>query len=141
MANQYRALKIRQQKEFNKFSVVYAFNEAQFIEGLRKLGLDISEKDQVCALQDTGGFIRKSDKAALAELFDRHHREIAEAIAADKTGNGFIYDMFRYELAAHEYGFTEDPSEALEALGLTFEDVENDPRMLRALQRAMNSLS
>ena len=70
-------------------------------------------------------------------MFERHHREIVEAIEADKRGDGFIYDMFTYELANHEYCYTEDPSEALQALHLTPEDIENNPKLRRALKRAM----
>ena len=137
MSNQYRMLKARQQEEFNAFPKFFAFSHEQFAEGMRKLGLDPKETDKISALGDTGGFFRKTDVPALKAMFERHHSEIKEAIEADKRGDGFIYDMFAYELANHEYCYTEDPSEALQALRLTPEDIENNPKMRRALKRAM----
>ena len=137
MSNQYRMLKARQQEEFNEFPMFFAFSHEQFSEGMRKLGLDPNDADKISAFGDTGGFFRKTDVPALKAMFERHHSEIKEAIKADKRGDGFIYDMFVYELANHEYCYTEDPSEALQALRLTPEDIENNPKMRRALKRAM----
>lgn len=69
-------------------------------------------------------------------MFESHHQEIADAIAADLTGDGFIYDMFDYELANHEYAYTQDLSDTLDALNLTVEKVNADSRFLHALQKA-----
>lgn len=59
-----------------------------------------------------------------------------DAIAADKTGNGFIYDMFLYELANHEYCITYDYEETFDALGLTEKQVNADKRLIHGLQKA-----
>lgn len=83
-----------------------------------------------------GGYIQKKDRSLMHETFDRHRRERKEAIAADQTGEGFIFDMFLYELNNHEYGYTGDTSEALEALGLTAQEVVDDPRMNRGICKA-----
>ena len=40
------------------------------------------------------------------EMFRQHKRQRKIAAAADKTGNGYLLEMFRYELANHEYGYT-----------------------------------
>lgn len=130
-------MKARQQKEVNAFPMFFAFSNEQFAQGMQRLGLDPKEKDKIIAFGDTGGFLRKSDEPALLEMLERHRREMKEAIKADKNERGFIYDMFSYELANHEYSWTEDPSEAIQALGLTLEDIENSPIMRRALSRAM----
>lgn len=82
------------------------------------------------------GFYRRRDAPVFHEMLDRHERERQEAIAADKTGNGYIYDMFSHELANHEYGYAHDAEDALEALGLTMEEIEKSPIMLRAFGRA-----
>ena len=36
----YRELKERQQQEINAFPFIWAFNESQFADGMRRLGLD-----------------------------------------------------------------------------------------------------
>lgn len=59
-----------------------------------------------------------------------------EAIAGDKTGEGFIYQMFLYELNNHEYGYTGDTEEALDALGYTAEEVVADDRLNRGITLA-----
>ena len=90
----YKALKERQQQEINAFPFIWAFNESQLADGMRRLGLDPEkDKDKLCSIGG-GGIIRKTDADAMRAMFDRHRRELQEAIAADKTGDGFIYDMF-----------------------------------------------
>lgn len=134
--NSYQELKARHQAEVNAFPFFFAFSNKQFDEGMRKLGLDTSDTDKVYRLSGAGGFYRKSDSAALHEMFDRHEQERQEAIAADKTGDGYIYEMFDVELANHEYGYTGDPGDALAALGLTLEEVAQDPRLLYGFEKA-----
>ncbi|MBQ9167937.1 MAG: hypothetical protein IJX67_05970 [Oscillospiraceae bacterium] len=136
MANQYITLKEKQQQEINDFPMFFAFSQKQFEEGMEKLGLAPEDTDKIYKLGHTGGFYRKTDAQALHELFDRHAKEKAEAIAADTTGEGYIYDMFNYELANHEYGYTRDLEPTLDALGLTVEEINADERLLRGLQKA-----
>lgn len=66
----------------------------------------------------------------------RHRKEFEDAVAADKTGDGFIYDMFDYELANHEYGYTRNPSDALAALGVSRKAIEKDPQLARGFKKA-----
>lgn len=138
MSNQYRILKSRHQKEINEFPMFFAFYPAQVLSGMQRLGLESSDYSKVIAL-GFGSFCRKSDAPAFYEMIERHKREVAEAIEADEDGCGFIYDMFSYELADHDYSWTENPSEAIRALGLTREDIENSPKMQWALSQAMEN--
>lgn len=69
-------------------------------------------------------------------MLNRFVKEREEAIAADKTEEGFIYHMFLYELANHEYCITFDLEETLDALDLTMEQINADKRLLRGLQKA-----
>ena len=62
-------------------------------------------------------------------MFARHHRELQEAIGADPTGRGFIYEMFRTELSNHEYAYTQDVSETLDCLGITQQMLEAVPQL------------
>lgn len=116
--NQYQEMRNRQQAEVNAFPMFFAFNKQQFAEGMRKLGLSPSDTRQVCSIFG-GGYCRKSDVAKLNEMFTLHRKELEDAIAGDKTGQGFICDMFLQELENHEYSYTGDVQETLDALGIT----------------------
>lgn len=135
MKNSYLELKERHQQEVNDFPMAFAFSDKQFEEGMKKLGLDPSDTDKVYSLGG-GGFYRKVDAESLHEMFERHEKQMQQAINDDETGNGFIYDMFDYELGNHEYGYTRDVSETLSALGLTLEDVNSDERLISGLRKA-----
>ena len=73
-------------------------------------------------------------------MFDRHRRELLDAIEADSTGEGFIYDMFYTELANHEYSYTMDLGEGIAACGLTVEQINADPALIRGLKKAADEL-
>jgi hypothetical protein len=138
--NSYKQLKNRQEKELNSFPMAFAFSKEQLAEGMKKLGLQPDETDKICGIGG-GGFIRREDVARLKEMFDRHDQERREAIAEDKTGEGFIYDMFDYELGNHEYGYTGCVSDALSALGLSYEEVEANPLLNKAMRKACHDQS
>ena len=78
----------------------------------------------------------KSDVAKLNEMFTRHRKELEDAIAGDKTGQGFICDMFLQELENHEYSYTGDVQETLDALGITAQYMESVPQLLDGLALA-----
>ena len=133
----YSELKERQQQEINAFPFIWAFNESQLADGMRRLGLDPEkDKDKLCSI-GAGGVIRKADADAMRAMFDRHRRELQEAIAADKTGDGFIYDMFYTELANHEYIITGDLEPTLNALDLSLEEINSSKALLHGLKKAM----
>src|SRR5690606_13905636 len=63
MANAYKDLKDKLQKEFNEFPTFFAFNDVQFLEGLDKFGLGYDDLHEIASLGG-GGYYRKSDTAA-----------------------------------------------------------------------------
>ncbi|MCI9407038.1 MAG: hypothetical protein HFK06_01625 [Clostridia bacterium] len=136
--NTYRQLKNRQQKELNAFPLSAAFSNKQFEEMMQGWGFTVDETDKIISI-GAGCFIRKSDKEAFFNMFERHNKEMQDAIAADATGDGFIYDMFYDELANHEYCITYDLDETLDALNLTAEQVNADKRLLHGLNKAEKS--
>ena len=138
--NPYRALKQRQQQEVHEFPFFFAFNDEQFAKGMERFGLTPEDTDKIYKFGDTGGFYLRADAARLREMSDRHERERMEAIAADKTGKGYIYQMFRCELANHEFTWTDDLADTLEALCITVEEINNNPRLRRGLDKAMTDL-
>ena len=136
MANAYLKLKQKRDEEFNNFPMVFAFNDKQFEEGMKKLGLEPSDTDKVYK-GFSGGFYRKTDAEALTEMLLRFDREMKEAIENDKTGEGYIFDMFSYELANHEYTYTMEITSTLEAVGLTLEEVKASENLSKGLEKAI----
>ena len=103
-------------------------------------GLD-PEKDRDKILRiPGGGYVQKKDADLLHQTTERHSAEMAAAIAEDKTGEGFICDMFLYELDNHEYGYTRDTEDTLDALGYTAEQVLGDPRLKRGIEKAVTEI-
>lgn len=133
--NTYQELKDRHQKEMDAFPLGAAFSNSQFEEMMQKWGLTVKDTDKICSIGG-GCFIRKSDKEAFFNMLKRFKNETNAAIAADETGDGFIYDMFYYELANHEYCITYEYDETFDALGLTEEQVAADKRLLHGLKKA-----
>jgi hypothetical protein len=135
--NAYKKMRDRHQREVNEFPMFFAFNDRQFAEGMAKLGLNPNDIEAIYKLGDTGGYYRRSDAPQFHEMFERHIAEMQEAINADKFGNGFIFDMFCYELANHEYNYTGDISDTLNALDLTEEDINGNESLRRGLNSAV----
>ena len=137
MGNQYRDLRNKQAAEVNAFPMFFAFSDKQFAEGMEKLGLGPEDTDKIYRLGNTGGYYRKSDASELRDMFARHEREFRESIEADTTGDGFIFEMFNYELANHEYNYTRDPGPTLDALGLSLDEIKASPALLHGWKKAV----
>lgn len=138
--NKYLELKQKHEKEFNAFPMKFAFSDEQFERGMAELGLAPEQTDKIYKFGNTGGFYRRSDAEALHEMLARHEREREKAIAADTTGDGYIYDMFLYELRNHEYGYTGDAEDTLDALGLDYEEIAADERLARGFKKAKTTI-
>lgn len=132
--NLYAAFKYEEQKRFDAFPFGFAFSKEQYEKMKEELGV---KDDRELISIGAGGYIRKSDESALDELVNDRHKRLAEAIAADETGEGFIKDAFLYELANHEYCYTYDLDDTLEALDLTIEQIQSDKRLKHGLRLAI----
>lgn len=135
--NRYRAMKVQHQKEFGQLPIFFAFSEKHFAEGMAQFGLSPEDTDKVYSLRGTGGFYLRTDAPKIKAMFNRHEKEMSDAISADTTGQGFILEMFSYELGNHEYSYTGDVEPTLEALGLSLDEVEANPAMLNGLKKAI----
>ena len=130
--NKYTELKSKQQKEVDVFPFGFAFNKDQYDIMMDKWGLKPTHRSQIIYIGG-GSFVRKSDYKAMHEMFARHIAEHKAAMLDDE----YLYQMFNYELANHEYSYTRDLTDTLEALGLTMEEINEDPRMADVLKRAI----
>ena len=131
----YLQMKARHQKEVEAFPMAFAFNNEQFKDGMEKLGLDAKDTKSILSLGG-GGFIRRSDSEALTAMFDRINAEKVEA----RKNDDYLFQMFAYELANHEYNYTWDLTDTLQSLGLTFEEVKANQQLHDALVKAVDEV-
>ncbi len=140
MKTKYIEMQKRQQDEMNAFLDKYAFfafSNDQVKEGLRKLHIPEDQaKTKLCAIGG-GGYVLKEKLPDLKDLAEKHSKERDTA----KRDPAALYEMFCYELANHEYAYTGEVEETLQALGLDSEDLEKDPIAKEALQRACKDLT
>lgn len=132
----YIELRNRQQSEFNALPIGYAFSEQQFDEMMSGWGLSGDDKDSIVSLTG-GGFIQKKDLQLYHDTMNRMGHELESAISEDTTGNGFVYQMFLTELRNHEFSYTGDPEDALDALGYTIGEVYADKKLLHGYEKAV----
>ena len=128
----YLEMKKRHSEEFNKFPMFAAFSDKQFSEGMKKLGLDSSERDKIYNL-GSGLFIRKTDSKAFSIMFKKHEAELKEAY----KDYDFAIGMFNYELGNHEYTYTWDVTDTLNALDISKDDIKSNDILKRALEAAI----
>ena len=123
-ATTYTELKKIHSEEFGAFEgVFFAFNDQQFNEGMEKVGLTAADTGSIYKM-GSGGYILKSRNGAFKIMFAKQ----AEEMKAFKADQKNLLAALIYELQNHEYCITGDPTDALETLGLTAEEV--DPKIL-----------
>ena len=133
----YAEMKARHQREFNALPIGAAFSKDQFERMMREWGLPVDAVDQIYSL-GYGAYIQRKDADLIHQTAERIEKEEKDAIAADETGLGFIKEMFYRELCDHECFYTNDISEMLDALEITREQLNADPRLKAGLQAAWN---
>ena len=135
LSESYSEMVARHEDEFKFFPVMCAVSKSQFDTGMRNLGLKPTDTDKIlCVCRNC--FIRKADEDDFQAMCQRHRLELEAAMDADRTGDGYLLEMFRCELANHEYGYTRDAEPALMALGVAWEDIGGDERLMHAFETA-----
>jgi len=137
--NRYEKMKERHHKEINDFPFMCAFDKEQFADGMRKLGLKPTDTKEIVHIGG-GVYMKKTDFPNFEKMLDKHKREQKRYIERDKTGTGFIKDMFTYEMINHEYGYTYELEDTLDALNLKYEDIENNPTLKNGLELAKDEI-
>jgi hypothetical protein len=137
--NKYDEIRSKHQKMFDDFPIMFAYTDEQFDEGMKKLGLDPTETNKVVSL-GIGSFIRKDDIEAYNEMWNAIRNEHNKYINNDKTGEGYIKDMFISELNNHEYCYTGELEETLDALGLNYDQILENPALEHGLKLATEEI-
>lgn len=141
MRNLYKELIDKQMAEVNAFPVKTANNNEQFKKIVNEWNLSFDENsDNYYGKQlvpmGLGMFIRKKDAEAFNNMLNRHQEEHLKAIKEDTTGEGYIYDMFAYELQKHKYKYTYRVDEVLQTLNVSIETLLQNTVMSQALIKA-----
>jgi len=135
--NSYERLRDKHQREVNELPFFFAFSNEQFAAGMAKFGLNPTDTDKIYRLSEMGGFYLRTDAKLINDTFNRHETERQAAIDADTTGNGYILEMFLFELRNHEFGYTWRLDDTLDALGLTMEEINNSTTLSCGLNKAI----
>jgi hypothetical protein len=138
--NAYDDLRIKHQKEINMLPFFFAFSEKQFAVGMATFGLTPADTDKIYKLGDIGGFYLRTDAKLIRDTFKRHESERQAALDADATGDGFIYEMFLHELRNHEFGYTWELDSALDAVGLTMDEINASKTLTHGLNKAIDTI-
>lgn len=124
------------QKEVNEFPMFFAFSNEQFEEGRKKLGVKKAEIKKKIFGIGAGCYMRKDDFPLWRNLVLRHLAEKKDAIENPNTGIDFACDMFVTEMYNHEYAFTYDQEEVLDACGISQIQFENNEILKTAWNKA-----
>ena len=128
----YKELKEKHQKVMNEFPIFFAFSDEQFAKGMEKFGLSINDTDKLLSI-GYGGYIKKSDRDAFRKMGADAREEIKEAM----KDYAFALSAFKYELSNNEFCITGDPTDTLDSLNLTMEEVEKDAVLNKAFLTAV----
>ena len=132
--SKYTELKAKHQAEVDAFPIGFAIGEGSFPKMMEKWGLKPTDTREILSI-GYGGYIRKSDADDFKAMMGRHRIEMK--MAMKKNEDDFLFHMFNYELANHEYCITGELDDTLDALGLTIEEISANPIMADALDRAI----
>jgi len=123
--DKYAKFKRETEEKINKFPFMFAFSQKQLFEGMKeKYGLEQTETNKLLSI-GAGGFILKADNDKL----DKMNADIeADRIELMKD-DSFVFQAMKYELCNHEFCITYDGTDALEAIGLTPDDIRNSERL------------
>ena len=130
MNNLYVEFKERKQEKINNFDMFFAFDNKQLENGLEKLNVN---KNEIVSI-GMNGFIRKSDVQKFKNMLNNFKEEHKKNIKNDD----YVYHMFKYEMANHEYIITYDDEEILEVCNVNENQFIEDERMKSIYVKAKN---
>ena len=121
-------------QDFINKHAFWAFNETQLNEKLKKLGIT-KEQLQKDYIPFFGGVIKKDKVREYRKMSNKATSDLIEAL---KANFNLAKDAFNYEFNNHECFYTGRFSEALNAIGLTIKEVNENETLLKAFKEAKN---
>lgn len=130
MNNLYVEFKKRKQKKINDFDMFFAFDNKQLENGLEKLNVN---KNEIVSI-GMNGFIRKSDVQKFKNMLNNFKEEHTKNMKNDD----YVYHMFKYQMANHDYIITYDDEEILDVCNVNEHQFIEDERMKSIYVKAKN---
>jgi len=132
--NRYYNLKKEYNNKVNKWveeenKIFFAFSKEKYQEGLKKIGL---QKGEILVHIGGGGYVKKGNEKECEDVFSAFEKVVKN----HEQDYEFMVHAFEYELGNHEFIITGRVKDAIETLGLTYEEVENNPLLKAALEEA-----
>ena len=115
----YYELKQENQERVDAFPFMFAFSNQQFEEGKQKLG--VKDNSELLSI-GSGGYIRKTDREAYKTMMGEIETAKGEYLKDPEQ----LKDALIYELENHEYIYTMDLTDTMEALGLDEEELTGE---------------
>lgn len=134
--NKYAKLMKKQQEEYNELPIYFAITDKSFEKMLNEMGLTKNDGNKITSI-GCNGFIKTTDIDLLRNCQNKSNQEIQEAIESDKTGEGFICEMFRYEMSNCEFGYTQCLNDTIDSTGFTFKQIKESKTLSNGLQIAL----
>lgn len=135
----YKEYKEIMSKEINEFvdaNCIWAFGKEQLEQALKERNLTQEQfNNEFCGFIG-GGAIRKDKVKEYLEICEKQNAKLKELLNDEQ----FACDALYYELANHEYGYTGNETPALETLGLTADDIVDNPVLNRAFCQAVQEI-
>lgn len=123
----YSTFRQRQQDIVNKFPIGAAFSKEQQVQMMHRWGLEDTPEDRAKVIYiGAGCFVQKKDYKAMQDMFAAIEKERAEYLAQDEG----YRDALEYEFGNHECQISNEWTEGLEALGMTWEELTEHQRKM-----------
>lgn len=132
----YNELQKKHKEGFQSFEMFFAYSNRQLEEGLTSLGLKKDDLDKIAHIGG-GGYIRVEEYPNFLDKAEEQAKELDDKLKEEE----FFKEALTYELENHEYCITNDVDDALDALGLTRSEIDenkNQREWMTEVLRKMN---
>ena len=127
----YDALQKAHQEDISNFPILWLFgkkSDAELAEAISKIGA--KSVDELVGIGG-GGYIHREKKERFLTMVQNHG---GERNKFSSNQNNLVEVIFS-EMCDHEYNYTQDPEDTLNALGKTYQDLQ-DPNFKKAWKQA-----
>ena len=117
----YDALQKAHQEDISNFPILWLFgkkSDAELAEAISKIGA--KSVDELVGIGG-GGYIHKEKKEDFLTMMQNHGEE-RNKFSSNKNN---LVEVIFSEMCNHEYAYTQDPEDTLNALGKTYKDLQN----------------